>query len=83
MATTWLFVTVDEAEARAVYERLSQMLRRPFEDLVGRLPVGSPASCLDLMGRYRDAGLQRVLVWPMRDDVEQLERVAAEIIPNL
>jgi alkanesulfonate monooxygenase SsuD/methylene tetrahydromethanopterin reductase-like flavin-dependent oxidoreductase (luciferase family) len=83
MATTWLFVTNDEAQVRAVYERLSQMLHRPIEDLVGRLPIGSPAACLDLLGRYRDAGLQRVLVWPMRDEVEQLERVAAEIISNL
>ena len=59
------------------------MLRRPIEELVGRLPIGSPAACLDLFGRYRDAGLQRVLVWPMGDEVEQLERVAAEIIPDL
>jgi probable F420-dependent oxidoreductase len=83
MATTWLFVTDDEAEARTVYEGLSQMLRRPIDELVGRLPIGSPAACLDLFGRYRDAGLQRVLVWPMRDEVEQLERVAGEIISHL
>ena len=55
----------------------------PSRRLVGRLPIGSPAACLDLMGRYRDAGLRRILVWPMRDEVEQLERVAAEIIPNI
>jgi alkanesulfonate monooxygenase SsuD/methylene tetrahydromethanopterin reductase-like flavin-dependent oxidoreductase (luciferase family) len=83
MATTWLYITDHEREARAVFERLSQMLHRPIEDLVGRLPVGSPAACLDLLGRYRDAGLQRVLVWPMGDDLEQLERVAAEIIRHL
>ena len=83
MATTWLFVTDDAAEVRAALERLGQMTRRPVEDLAGKLPVGSPAACLDLLGRYRDAGLQRVLVWPMRDDVEQLERVAAEIIADL
>jgi alkanesulfonate monooxygenase SsuD/methylene tetrahydromethanopterin reductase-like flavin-dependent oxidoreductase (luciferase family) len=68
---------------RELHERLSQMLRRPIEDLVGRLPVGTPVACLDLMGRFRDAGMQRILVWPMRDDAEQLERVAAEIIPHL
>ena len=83
MATTWLYVTDDEAETRATYERLSQMVRRPVEDLVGRLPVGSPAACLDLFGRYRDAGLQRLLIWPMRDEVEQIERVAAEIVSQL
>ena len=83
MATTWLCITDEETEARAVYERLGQMLRRPIDDLVGKLPIGSPAACLDLLGRYRDAGMQRVLLWPMRNEVEQLERVAAEIIPRL
>jgi len=48
-----------------------------------RLPIGSPAACLDLLGRYQRAGLQRVLVWPVKDEVHQLERVAAEIIPQL
>ena len=32
---------------------LSQMLRRPIEELTGRLPIGSPATCLELLGRYR------------------------------
>ncbi len=83
MATTWLFLTDDANEARAVNERLSQMLHRPIDEIEGHLPVGSPAACLDLLGRYRDAGLQRVSVWPMKDEVDQLERVAAEIIPLL
>ena len=83
MATTWLYLTDDATEARAVNERLSVMLRRPIDEIEGHLPVGSPAACLDLFGRYRDAGLQRVSVWPMKDEVHQLERVAAEIIPLL
>jgi alkanesulfonate monooxygenase SsuD/methylene tetrahydromethanopterin reductase-like flavin-dependent oxidoreductase (luciferase family) len=83
MATTWLHVTEDDAEARAVNERLSQMLRRPLEEVQGRLPVGSPAACVDLLGRYQAAGLQRVLLWPVQDEVHQLERVAVEIIPQL
>src|SRR4029079_1304628 len=65
MATTWLYVTDDEPEARGVTERLSRMLRRPVEELAGRLPIGSPATCLDLLGRYQRAGLQRVLPWPV------------------
>ena len=83
MATTWLYVTDDEPEARRVNHRLSQMLRRPIEEVEGRLPIGSPAACLDLLGRYQRAGLQRVLLWPVGDEVHQLERVAAEIIPQL
>ena len=83
MATTWLYVTDDEPEARSVEERLSHMLHRPVEELAGRLPIGSPAACLDLLGRYKRAGLQRMLLWPVKDEVQQLERVALEIIPQL
>jgi hypothetical protein len=81
MATTWLYVTDDDVDARDVTERLSQILRRPIEEVAGRLPIGPPAACLDLLGRYRDAGLGRVLLWPLKDEVQQLERVASEILP--
>jgi probable F420-dependent oxidoreductase len=83
LATTWLYVTDDEVEAREVTERLSQILRRPIEEVAGRLPIGPPAACLDLLGRYRDAGLRRMLLWPLKDEVRQLERFAAEILPQL
>jgi probable F420-dependent oxidoreductase len=83
MATTWLYVSDDKAEAKAVNVRLSHMLHRPVEEVAGRLPIGSPAVCVDLLGGYRRAGLQRVLLWPVKDEVEQLERVAQEIIPEL
>jgi len=83
MATTWLHVTDDEAEARGVRERLSHMLHRPIDEIASRLPIGSPAACLDLLGRYQVAGLQRMLLWPMRDEVHQLARIAQEIIPRL
>ena len=83
MATTWLYVTDDDRDAREMNERLSEMLRRPVEEVAGRLPIGSPAACRDLLGRYQEAGLQRVLVWPMRNEVEQLERVAADVIPQI
>jgi hypothetical protein len=83
LATTWLYITDDDAEARHMNERLSQMLRRPMEELAGHLPIGPLAACLDLLGRYQEAGLQRVLLWPLKDEIEQLERVAADVLPQL
>ncbi len=83
MATTWLYITDDETEARAVSERLSDMLRRPVEEVEDRLPIGSPARCVDLLGRYRAAGLQRVLLWPVKDEVRQMELVARDVLPQL
>jgi alkanesulfonate monooxygenase SsuD/methylene tetrahydromethanopterin reductase-like flavin-dependent oxidoreductase (luciferase family) len=81
MATTWLYVTDGEAEARA--SSSGNTWRGPVEELAGRLPIGSPSACVDLLGRYQSAGLQRVLLWPMKDEVQPLERVALEIIPHL
>jgi probable F420-dependent oxidoreductase len=83
MATTWLHVTDDAAEARNTCEQLSQMLRRPIEEVAGRLPIGSPAACADLLARYQAVGLPRVMLWPLKNEVEQLERVASEVIPQL
>jgi probable F420-dependent oxidoreductase len=83
MATTWTYITDDESEARVITEQLSRMLRRPIEEVAGHLPIGSPAACLDLLGRYERVGLERVVLWPLKDEVHQLERVAAEIIPRL
>jgi probable F420-dependent oxidoreductase len=83
LATTWCYVTDDQAEARAVTERLSDMLRRPMEEVDGRLPIGSPAACADLLGRYRAAGLQRLLLWPVKEEAQQMERIATEVIPQL
>jgi probable F420-dependent oxidoreductase len=83
MATTWLCVTDDPAEARAANDQLSQMLRRPVDEVEGRLPIGSPAACVDLLGRYQAAGLQRILLWPVKDEVQQLERIALDVRPQL
>lgn len=83
MATTWLCVTDDPAEARAANDHLSQLLHRPVDEIVGRLPIGSPAACVDLLGRYQTAGLQRMLLWPMKDEVQQLERIAVDVLPRL
>ncbi len=83
MATSWLYITDDEAETRAVSGQLAAMLRRPMEEVAGHLPIGSPAACADLFGRYQRAGVQRMLVWPLKDEVAQLERLAFEVLPQL
>ncbi len=83
MATTWMYITDDPSEANAVYEQLAAMLRRPMEEVVGRLPIGSAAACADLLGRYQDAGLRRMLMWPLKNEVDQMERLASEVITQL
>ena len=83
LATTWMHVTDDDAAAHATIERLSAMLRREPADIAAALPIGSPSKCIDLFGRYREAGVDRMLLWPVVDEVEQLERVAADVIGEM
>ena len=78
-----MYVTTDAAKERAVVTRLSQMLRRSEDEVRTRLPVGSPDRCVDLFGRYQAAGMGRVLVWPVGDELEQLERLAADVMPQV
>jgi probable F420-dependent oxidoreductase len=83
LATTWFRLTDNDDETRSVLDRLSGMLHRPIDEIADRLPVGSVRRCVDLFGRYQAAGLQRLLVWPIRDEAEQLERLARDVLPQL
>lgn len=83
LATSWMYLTDDATKEREVVARLSQMLRRSEEEVAHRLPVGSVARCVDLLGRYQAAGLQRVLLWPVDDELEQIERFASDVIPQV
>ena len=76
VATMWLYVTERRAEAdRMLADVLSPMLNRPVEALRElSLPIGSAADCAERIAAFRDAGAERILVWPLADELEQLER---------
>jgi len=78
----WMYVTKDPAEATRVLEDVvSKMLNRPIEDIAGLLPIGSAEHCAELMSRYAAVGAQRVFVWPVADDLEQIERFMTQVVP--
>ena len=83
LATCWLHVTDDPAKEREVVTLLSGILRRSEDEVRTRLPIGSPARSADLFARYQAAGVERVLVWPVGDALEQIERLATDVIPAL
>ena len=60
---------------------MSTSLNRPIGDLREKLPIGTPSKVAELVARYRDAGLQRMFVWPVGDDpVEQMQRFADAVL---
>jgi alkanesulfonate monooxygenase SsuD/methylene tetrahydromethanopterin reductase-like flavin-dependent oxidoreductase (luciferase family) len=84
VATTWLYVTHDAREAAHVLEVvLGPLLGRDPGGLATQLPVGTPEHCVELLTAYSAAGARRILLWPVRDPIPQLELFAEEVRPHV
>jgi alkanesulfonate monooxygenase SsuD/methylene tetrahydromethanopterin reductase-like flavin-dependent oxidoreductase (luciferase family) len=83
IATMWLYVTDRRRDAeRMLADVLAPMLNRPLEDLRElALPIGSAEQCAERMSAYADAGARRIFVWPLADEVRQLELFRERVIP--
>ena len=73
IATMFFHVTEIRAEVDEVLMLLSTVLRRPSDELRDRFLVGPAGECIEKIGAYARAGVQRILVWPVRDELRQLE----------
>ena len=85
VATTWLHVTEDRAAAeRTLTEVLAPMLNRPVEALrCGPLPIGPAELCAERLAGLVAAGARRIFVWPLGDEVRQLELFRERVVPLL
>jgi alkanesulfonate monooxygenase SsuD/methylene tetrahydromethanopterin reductase-like flavin-dependent oxidoreductase (luciferase family) len=84
LATMWTWITDDQADAeRVLRDVLAPLLGRDAEDLRGRVCIGPPEHCAELLSRFAGAGCGRVYLWPLGDERRQLERIAAEVMPAL
>jgi alkanesulfonate monooxygenase SsuD/methylene tetrahydromethanopterin reductase-like flavin-dependent oxidoreductase (luciferase family) len=83
IATMWLYVTDEPREAeRVLADVLSPMLRRPVEALRElALPIGSPEQCAERISAYAEAGAERVFVWPLADELRQLQAFRERVVP--
>src|SRR5262249_37765964 len=72
LATMWLYLTDDDAERRAILDRLGTLLRRDPAALSTVLPIGTPEHCGGIVEAYRAAGVDRILFWPLTDEVRQV-----------
>ena len=43
------------------------------QELSDRLPVGPAEESVEKMARYQAAGAQRIFMWPLDDQLEQLD----------
>ena len=82
LGTMWFHITDDAGEADAVFrERIVPTVHRPEDVLRERLPVGPADAFAEKLVAFRDAGVHEVLVWPVTDEVRQIERFREEVWP--
>jgi len=83
IATMWLYVSEARRDSeRVLSDVLAPMLNRPVELLRElALPIGSAAQCAERIRAYQDAGAERIFVWPLADELRQLERFRTEVVP--
>jgi alkanesulfonate monooxygenase SsuD/methylene tetrahydromethanopterin reductase-like flavin-dependent oxidoreductase (luciferase family) len=85
LVTLWLYVADDPKDAdRVLADVLGPMIRRPIEELRAMwLPVGTPEVCAKRLSAFAAAGVERMFVWPLADDLRQLERFAVDVAPKV
>jgi probable F420-dependent oxidoreductase len=80
-----VYIAIDrdrDRAARRLGEWFGAFYGRP--ELAARVAVwGDVPECLDALGRVTAAGAHLILLNPVFDEAEQLERIAAEIAPSL
>lgn len=83
LVTAWLHVTEDRAAAdRVLADVLAPMLNRPVEALRAlSLPIGPAEVCAERLSAFSAAGAQRVFVWPLTDELRQLEAFRERVTP--
>ena len=82
LATMFMYVTENKSEAeRLLSETLTAFLHRPLDQVRERLLVGPPEVCAEKLAAYKSAGVQRVFVWPIKDEADQLTLFQKKVMP--
>ena len=84
LATMWTWVTESRADRdRVLGDVLAPLLNRDPRELADLVCVGPAEHCAELLSSYADAGCQRVYLWPLHDEQQQLELIANQIAPKI
>lgn len=82
IATMFSYITEERtASERIIREILSPTLKRSQEELRERLLVGPAEECAEKLAAYRAAGATRIFLWPVEDELAQLETFQERVAP--
>ena len=82
-----VYIAVDDDAERA-RERMSAALGGIYgyhglPDMIPVAVLGHPEACRDGLREVVDAGAELILLNPLFDETDQMERLAAEVLPQL
>jgi alkanesulfonate monooxygenase SsuD/methylene tetrahydromethanopterin reductase-like flavin-dependent oxidoreductase (luciferase family) len=84
LATMWFYITVKHAEAEKIMaERVTPTIHRPEEILRERLPIGPAERFAEKLSAFARARVQRVFLWPVADELHQLELFWTNVRPAM
>ena len=82
LATMWMYITENEQESeRMLNDVLAPALNRPVAELRERLPIGSARDCAEKLAAYQKVGVQRIYLWPLADELEQIKIFMKQVAP--
>jgi len=82
LSTGFMYITEDRAKReQCLREVVGKAILRPPEELGEKLLVGSAEECAQKLAAYQAAGLQMAFVWPVADELKQLELFLAKVVP--
>lgn len=82
IASMWLYITEDEGDSeRMLNEVLAPALNRTVTELKERLPIGPAQYCAEKLAAYHRVGVQRIYLWPLADEMEQIKVFMRQVAP--
>jgi alkanesulfonate monooxygenase SsuD/methylene tetrahydromethanopterin reductase-like flavin-dependent oxidoreductase (luciferase family) len=82
LATMWFHLD-DHSASDVLESRLAPVLHRPVDQLRDRLAFGPAEAMVAKLSEFQDAGVQRLFIWPVADEIEQLHRFSEEVMGQL
>jgi probable F420-dependent oxidoreductase len=83
VVTMFTYLSKDRKKARLVAKNtLAPALGRSPEELGRLLPIGTPEQCIQKIRRLAEAGVKRVHIWPVQDELEQMEIFSDQVMPQ-
>jgi alkanesulfonate monooxygenase SsuD/methylene tetrahydromethanopterin reductase-like flavin-dependent oxidoreductase (luciferase family) len=84
LGTMFYYLTEDRHRAEELLATVvSPVLGRPVELLRQRLLIGSEAECVEKLTKLHEAGVRKVFLWPVEDEINQLARFYEQVLPHL